>query len=136
MEVESTKLKLIDVVKENAERRKNIIHSLLFDRSKNKKFIIVYRVDDNNINVYDLDTNINIILSQGVPIDNAVSNTIIYHNDCYTKYECKSGNKKWKDFIFNKFGLSEKDSDMKIRIIDPETVKTKYLLLGWKLHDI
>lgn len=133
------RVKLTDIVKVNAEKKKDKIHALFFDNSKNKKFIIVYKKKDSFGNTkytcYDIDNKINLIIMQGVTIDEAIKNVILYHSKSYTEYEGRP-NEKLNSILHNKYGLDLKDTSMRINILNPISHKISYMLLGWRLEEI
>ena len=72
---------------------------------------------------------------QGVTIDEAIKNVILYHSKSYTEYEGRP-NEKLKSILYIKYGLDLKDTNMRINILNPITHKISYMLLGWRLEEI
>lgn len=128
--MDDKKITLVDIVKQS--NRSNF-------QSKygNDHFVISYREDkDSYFQFHIMDIkNINVLLNQGKIIDEAIVNTIVYHNTEFKTYDGKKNEKLLK--IFDRIGFPPiSKATMNLKIVDPVDNVIRYVVTGWKKEDM
>jgi len=109
------------------------------NKYKDDHFIISFRENkekDNYFRFHVMDIkSINVLLSQGKPIDEAIVNTFVYHNTEFKTYDGKKNEKLLK--MFDRIGFPPiSKATMNLKIIDPIDHTVKYTVTGWKKEDM
>ena len=121
---------LVDLVKQNHQ-------SSFRNKYGNDHFIISYREDnDNHFQFHIMDIkNINVLLNQGKVIDEAIVDTIVYHNTEFKIYNGKNNEKLLK--MFERIGFPPiSKATMNLKIVDPINRVIRYIVTGWKKEDM
>ena len=124
------KITLVDIVKHS---NRSTFHS----KYGNDHFVISYREDkDNYFQFHIMDINdIKVLLNQGKIIDEAIVNTIVYHNTEFKIYDGKKNEKLLK--IFERIGFPPiSKATMNLKIVDPVDNVIRYVVTGWKKEDM
>ena len=124
------KITLVDIVKQHHK-------SSFQNKYGNDHFVISYREDkDSYFQFHIMDIkNINVLLNQGKIIDEAIVNTIVYHNTEFKIYDGKKNEKLLK--IFERIGFPPiSKATMNLKIVDPVDNVIRYVVTGWKKEDM
>jgi hypothetical protein len=79
--------------------------------------------------------NIKVLLNQGKIIDEAIVNTIVYHNTEFKIYDGKKNEKLLK--MFERIGFPPiSKATMNLKIVDPVDNVIRYVVTGWKKEDM
>ena len=109
------------------------------NKYKDDHFIISFREDkeeDNYFRFHVMDIkSINVLLSQGKPIDEAIVKAFVNYNGRFKTYDGKKNEKLYK--MFDRIGFPPiSKATMNLKIVDPIDRVIKYVLTGWKQEDM
>jgi hypothetical protein len=103
----------------------------------NDHFVISYMENKDNyfqFHVMDI-KDINVLLRQRKIIDEAIVNTIVYHNTEFKIYDGKKNEKLLK--MFERIGFPPiSKATMNLNIVDPVDNVIRYVVTGWKKEDM
>ena len=95
-----------------------------------------YKEEDNYFQFHVMDIkNINVLLCQGKPIDEAIVKAFVNYNGRFKTYDGKKNEKLYK--MFERIGLPPvSKATTNLKIVDPIDHIVKYVLTGWKKEDM